>query len=63
MKMVKKSNIRKKIFEKFDLLKGLGCDGTFDELLCWEATAANTSLSQKCPEFEGMLDSTSMELL
>jgi hypothetical protein len=39
---------------------GIGCNGVFDEILCWEATPANASISQKCPELDGMFDSSSI---
>ncbi len=38
---------------------GVGCNGTFDGFLCWEALSANTTITIKCPEFKGVFDPSS----
>jgi hypothetical protein len=35
---------------------GLGCNGTFDKVICWEAVAANTTVKVPCPNFKGVFD-------
>ena len=35
-----------------------GCDGTFDGVLCWNATEANTTTVIPCPVFKGLFDTT-----
>jgi PDF receptor len=35
-----------------------GCNGTFDGVLCWNATKANTTAIVQCPIFNGLFDST-----
>lgn len=40
----------------------IGCNGTFDSLLCWEAIPANTTVTIQCPEIVGLFDHTSNRL-
>lgn len=34
----------------------IGCNGTFDHVLCFEATPANKTLSMPCPQMAGVFD-------
>ena len=36
--------------------EGLGCNGVFDGISCWEATPANTTLRLPCPSIRGLFD-------
>ena len=48
-----------KIAYKRDANKSIdGCNGTFDGVLCWNATEANTTAIVHCPIFQGLFDST-----
>lgn len=52
------------IFQSISPNKGnddseIGCNGTFDSLLCWEAMPANTTVTIQCPEIVGLFDHTS----
>lgn len=36
-----------------------GCNGTFDKVLCFEATPADTTLKLQCPQMAGVFDASS----
>ncbi len=42
---------------------GYGCTGTFDNILCFEATPANYTLKLPCPKMAGVFDSSSKKTL
>ena len=40
----------------------LGCNGTYDEIMCWESVPGNTTIKKQCPHLPGVFDSTSNSL-
>ena len=43
----------------FNMDLDIGCNGTFDKVICWEAVKANTTVVVPCPNFKGVLDPNS----
>ncbi len=36
-----------------------GCNGTFDDILCFEAASLNSTVKIPCPDIPGVFDSAS----
>lgn len=49
------NDINKLVFQSNDSTT-IGCNGTFDKVICWEAVKADTTVLVQCPNIKGVFD-------